>query len=73
MADSDLEEEIEGNHSKIPDEVSNYINELCLEYKSAHKKISELKKENAKLRQLDISKNEKIEFYKRKSRKIEIY
>lgn len=40
MADSDSEYD----HFEIPDEVSKCIGELCLEYKFALKKISELKK-----------------------------
>lgn len=38
------------------DVVANYIDKLCLKYKSALKKISKLKKENTKLREQNLSK-----------------
>jgi len=53
--------EIEVSHSKIPIKVLKYINELYLNLKSSLKKISELKKENSRLRQHDFSRKEKFE------------
>jgi len=46
---------------KIPVKVSKYIDELCLSLKTSLKRISELKKENSKLRQHETSWKEKFE------------
>lgn len=60
MIDSDSEEEIEVNHFEIPDEGSDYIDELYFEYKFALKRISRLKKEIANLRQYDLSEMKRL-------------
>lgn len=54
-SDSDSDKEIEVSNFKIPAKVSKYINELCLSLKVSLKRISELKKENSKLKQHEIS------------------
>ena len=63
-SDSNLDEkvEIEVKHPKMPIKASNYIDELCLEFKAALKRISSLKKKNSSLRQQDVSQKEKIDF-----------
>ena len=68
--DSDPKLEIEVKHSNMPIEVSNYINELCFEFKTALKRISSLKKENSLLRQLDVSQKEKINFLRKEFHQI---
>ena len=61
-SDSDSKIEIEIKHSDMTPEVSNYIDNLCLEFKAAYKRISSLKKEISSLRQQDASQKEKIDF-----------
>ena len=60
--DSDNNIEIEVKHPKMSIEVSNYIDELCFEFKVALKRITSLKEEISSLRQQDILQKEKIDF-----------
>jgi len=53
MAKSNSVDEFEVSNFDIPVEVSNYIEELLVDYKAGLRKFSELKKENLRLRQHD--------------------
>ena len=69
-SDSDPKVEIKVKHSKMTSEVSNYIDDLCLEFKAALKRISSLKKENSSRRQQDVSQKEKIDFLQKEFQQI---
>lgn len=74
-SDLEIEMDFEVKYPEIPIEVSNFINELCSEFKYALERIFKLKKENSLLRQHDVSQKDKI-YYKdnfMKSKKIMIY
>ena len=55
--------EIEVKHPEMSIEVSNYIDELCFEFKAALKRIFSLKKEISSLRQQNVLQKEKIDFF----------
>jgi len=59
--DLDSDEEVEVSNLRIPAKVSKYIDELYLNLKTSLKRIFELKMENSKLKQQEISWNEKFE------------
>jgi len=61
MAKSDSEEKFEVRDFDIPVEVSNYIEELLIDYKAVLRKFSKLKKKNSRLRQWESFQKEKIE------------